>query len=427
MRILHLNSHESIGGAAVAARRLHLGLLGAGADSHLAVAVREDDTPNTQLVGGAFSRRIARPLTALLEQRLPAVCHARPEHPAYTTFSFLPSLQHTRINALSRDILHLHWVAEGFLSPWALGRLRGPAIWTMHDTWPFTGGCHWLNGCEQYRRSCGQCPELCSTRPGDLSRWHWKLKRTAVQRLKPVLVSPSSAYADHARQSGMLAGCHIVHIPNGIDTSLFRPLAKEVARDLLGLPQDRPLVLFGAMGATSDHNKGFDLLSPALGHVRAEGMEAVQCVVFGASSGATDALPYPVCFLGRLHDDISLALAYSAADIFVCPSRQESFSLTTLESLACGTPVVAFATGGIPDMVEHGVTGYLAAPYVPRDLARGIALLLGDTALRQRMGEAGREKVEQQFALSLVVGRYMALYEEIRQEHAARAAGRRQA
>jgi glycosyltransferase involved in cell wall biosynthesis len=135
-------------------------------------------------------------------------------------------------------------------------------------------------------------------------------------------------------------------------------------------------------------------------------------VVFGASE--TDAsLPLPVHFLGRLHDNLTLALAYSAADVFVCPSRQESFSNTVLESLACGTPVVGFAVGGIPDMVEHEVNGYLARPHEPEDLAKGISLLLDNRETRQRMGEAGRAKVEREFAMPVIAKRHIALYEDI--------------
>lgn len=419
MRILHASTHERLGGAAVAARRLHLGLLAAGADSRLAVAVRQDDTPNTVLVGGKIARRVIRPLALWLERTLPAFFHAKPEHPAHTSFSLQPSLQHRRINAMDRDILHLHWLGEGFVPPWALGRLRGPAVWTIHDTWPFTGGCHYtLSGCERYLERCGRCPELCSRREADLSRLHWNMKRKAVQRLLPVMVSPSRAYAEKAARSGMLRGCRVEHIPHCIDIDVFKPLPKPLARQALNLSPETPVILFGAMDAATDRNKGFDLLCAALALLRDRGERTLQCLVFGAESSESArspggaALPFVPRRLGRLGDDISLALAYSAADMFVCPSRVESFSQTTLESMACGTPVVGFSVGGIPDMVEHGVNGYLAAPQNPEELAAGIASLLRDEELRRNMGQAGRKKAEREFSSDVIARRYISLYED---------------
>ena len=413
MKILHASTRESRGGgAAIAAKRLHLGLLAAGVDSHMAVAIPQEDSPRTFPVGGKISRNILRPLGMRLEAAVRA-CYPQPEQAAYASFSFCPSLQHVRLNNIPKDILHLHSVVEGFLSPWALGRLRGPVVWTMHDAWPFTGGCHyWSTPCLRYEKNCGCCPLLGCTGGRDLSYWHWYLKHKAVQRLKPVIVSPSTMYARKAANSGILGNCRIEVILNGIDVALFKHIPKEQARNILDLPQDMRIILFGAISATSDRNKGYDLLLQALYALPAVERELLLAVVFGASE-AKDALPCPSRFLGRLHDEISLALAYSAADIFICPSRHEAFSLTTLEALACGTPVVAFAVGGIPDMVDHGLSGYLATPYAPDDLASGIALLLNDVELCNRMGEAGREKVLRKFALDNVVQQYLNLYNSL--------------
>jgi glycosyltransferase involved in cell wall biosynthesis len=165
--------------------------------------------------------------------------------------------------------------------------------------------------------------------------------------------------------------------------------------------------------SVTDRHKGIDLALDALRRIAAStGGISFACVSFGGGR-LPKGLPFSVINLGGLSDQISLILAYSAADVFVCPSRQDNLPNTVLESLACGTPVVAFAVGGIPDMVEHGVNGYLAAPEDTHDLAVGIALLLGDADLRQRMGQAGREKVEREFSSSVVARRYMALYEHI--------------
>jgi glycosyltransferase involved in cell wall biosynthesis len=413
MRILHCNTHERSGGAAIAANRLHRGLLTAGVESSLAVAVASGETLRVAMLGGELTRRFLRPASAYGEKILVETFYSRPAHPVPATFALLPSWQHRRINALAKDILHLHWVGGRFLEPWALAGLQGPVVWTMHDTWPFTGGCHYQStGCERYVARCGSCPELGSNREWDISRLHWLLKRRAIERIRPVMISPSLAYVARAAKSGLLQSCRVEHIPNCIDTEIFRPLDKAQAREFLGLPQDGHILLFGAMKAADDHNKGFDLLRQALNILLAGGQEHFYPVVFGAS-GFDDHLPLPMHFLGHLHDNLTLALAYSAADVFVCPSRQENFPNTILESLACGTPVAAFSVGGIPDMVEHGRNGYLAKPEDTADLAAGIALLMRDADLRQRMGQIGREKVEREFSFPVIARRHIALYEEI--------------
>ena len=413
MRILHVATHESVGGASISAMRLHKALLSQGEDSHVAVLEKEGDDPNVSLLGGRFSRRALRPVVQRIEASLLHVVHARPQYPAHTTFSVTPSWNHMRLNRLQKDVLHLHWVGEGLLTPFSMARLRGPVVWTMHDTFPFTGGCHFTStGCTRYRGMCGQCPELGSSRVADISRIHWLLKRHAIMRMRPVIVSPSKEYAERARQSGMLRDCPIEIIPNGLDTNIYRPIPKGQARALLGLPKDGPLILFGAVLATGDTNKGFDLLNEALHRLGAMNWAGFSAVVFGSVESEA-MLPCPAHFLGRLRDPLTLALAYSAADVFVCPSRQENLPNTIMEAMACGTPVVAFSVGGVPDLVEDGITGWLAAPADAVSLAHAISRVLGDSDIVARMGAAARDKAVREYALPVLVRRYLELYERV--------------
>ena len=312
----------------------------------------------------------------------------------------------------SPDILHLHWIADGALDLASAARLKIPLVWTMHDTWPFTGGCHILDGCEKYRERCARCHFFPVQRGCDYVARQFARKQKACQAMALTVVSPSRAYLEKAKQSTLLRSTDAFHIPNCIDTALFRPIDKLLARRILGLPETETLIMFGAVSVTERH-KGIDLALDALQQVAAgtDGI-AFTCVSCGGGCLPGD-LPFSLISLGRLSDQVSLTLAYSAADVFVCPSRQDNLPNTVLESLACGTPVAAFAVGGIPDMVEHGLNGYCAAPEDTHDLAVGIALLLGDADLRQRMGQAGREKVEREFSSSVVARRYMALYENI--------------
>jgi glycosyltransferase involved in cell wall biosynthesis len=212
----------------------------------------------------------------------------------------------------------------------------------------------------------------------------------------------------------LLGGFRVEVIPNGLDLSLYQPMNKNKARALLGLPTDKQLILFGAMGATDNKRKGFGYLQTALQELAKQWGERAVAMVFGASQPKK--LPnmgLPTQYLGQLQSDDQLVALYSAADVFVAPSVQENLSNTVMESLACATPGVAFNIGGMPDMIEHKKNGYLAKPYQSKELAKGIAWVLEDQARWQSLSQRARTKVEQEFELSHIARRYLALYEEL--------------
>lgn len=216
------------------------------------------------------------------------------------------------------------------------------------------------------------------------------------------------------RQSSLLGSYRVEVLPNPIDATVFRPVPTLLARQLLGLSPEPKYILFGACSATLDTRKGYDLLAAALNALPFASRDKLSCLVFGASHGeGRPPLPLPTHFLGALHDEIALALAYSAADVFVCPSREENLPNTIMEALACGTPVAAFSVGGIPDMVEHRVNGMLATPHDAHELAECIAYMLAQDDRRRNMGEAARKKVLQQYDMPVVARKYVALYEEL--------------
>lgn len=200
-------------------------------------------------------------------------------------------------------------------------------------------------------------------------------------------------------------------VPNCLDTERWQPLEQGLARALLGLPPDVPLLLFGAMGGGRDPRKGFDLLATALHHLRDE-IPGLELVVFGqlAPREPPD-LGFPVHYTGHLHDDLSLRALYSAADALVVPSRQEAFGQTASEAQACGTPVVAFNTGGLPDIVDHQRTGYLAKAFDTQDLARGIVWVLHPGEPGQLRTQA-RQQAAARFDAAVVANAYQDLYTE---------------
>jgi glycosyltransferase involved in cell wall biosynthesis len=281
--------------------------------------------------------------------------------------------------------------------------------------WPFTGGCHYSHDCEAYRRSCGACPELLSHAQWDLSRWVARRKASAWKDLNLTIVTPSSWLAERAAASSLFAGYRIHVVPLGINTSVYRPIDQSVARHLLGLPTDKKLILFGALGADTNGRKGRDLLEAALLRVKnPELRSSLQLVVFGAAEGARpNELSAMTTYLGHLHDDLSLALAYSAADVMVVPSREDNFPLTALEALACGAPLVGFDATGARDLIDHQETGYLARSFDVDDLLHGLVWVLENDERRQLLARQARRKVEQRFTIERVANIYVDLYDEI--------------
>jgi glycosyltransferase involved in cell wall biosynthesis len=336
----------------------------------------------------------------------------RSSNPILHSTSWVPSGIVPELNATVADVLHLHWINAGFLSVEDIGHLTKPLVWTLHDMWPFCGAEHYGDDGPDARWRVGYDT---SNRPErheglDIDRWVWKRKHRAWHT--PIhIVAPSRWLAACARESALMRNWPVSVIPYALDLQQFQPWPKTVARQVLGLPQDMRLVLFGAIGGGKDPRKGWNLLQPALAGIATQ-MPDVAGVIFGQSEPPDPPrLGLPLYWMGRLNDDATLALLYSAADVMVVPSRQENLPQTGTEAQACGCPVVAFNCTGLPDVVEHGLTGYLAKPYDSDDLAIGIHWVLEDEERRNALGGAARNRAVRLWAPDVVGPQYLAVYE----------------
>ena len=373
MRVLHVNTADLDGGAARAAHRIHTALRKSGVDSHMLVLRRRDADPHVHqpLVRGdqVAWHRIKQAVSGQLSAR-----QKKPTSSAMHSLAMFPSGLGEWINRSDFDIVHLHWVGEEMLSIGEIGRIRQPLCWTLHDMWAFTGSEHYddLENPRRYAQGYNAGTRPASYRGPDLDAWTWRRKRRAW-RDKPIeLISPSHWLAACAQASQLFSGrpCHV--IPNCVDHAIYRPHDARTARQLLGLAPDRRYILFGAMSSTSDPRKGFHLLQPALQRLaqRLGPDSGVELLVFGGHTPSRPPdLGLPAHYLGSFHDDLSLALLYSAANVFVAPSTQDNLPNTLVEALACGTPCVAFGIGGFVDLVENGRNGWLAEPFSPDHLA----------------------------------------------------------
>ena len=410
MKSLHLNRWDIVGGAARAAHGIHSALLHEGVDSWMQVQIKASDEWRVRAPASNRARYLAQLKSAL--GRVVTGLQTDPEGgPRKGTW--FPSRVAQGINASDADVVNLHWIAEETISPWEFPRIDRPLIWTLHDMWPFCGtehyapeggGARWRGGYTRGNRSPG-------ARGPDLDRWHYEMKRKGYDRQLSI-VAPSKWMADCAGKSSLMAGKPVTVIPHPQDLDLFRPLDRLHARAALGLPPDATIIAFGAIGGINDRRKGFDLLSDALHWVKERGpSDDIHLVIFGQSTPQDPdvGLPFPVTFIGYLHDDVSLALLYNAADVFVSPSRQEAFGLTSAEAMACGCPAVAFDGTGTAEVIDHRRTGYLARPEDTADLADGMSWALAANR-GGALSRAARAKAEAEWSYAKVGAAYCEVY-----------------
>ncbi|MGH7715385.1 MAG: glycosyltransferase, partial [Vulcanimicrobiaceae bacterium] len=247
----------------------------------------------------------------------------------------------------------------------------------------------------------------------DLSHAIWSRKHRHWAPVELWLGPISTWLAACARSSSLCRAAPIEVIPNGLDLDLFHPIGRVRAREACGLPADRPIIVYGAMRATRDPRKGFRELLVALTKLReVPSLRNTVLVVFGdLKPGDLPDLGMDSRYVGYINDDRQLARLYASADVAVMPSLQEAFGKTTIEAMACGTPVVAFDSGGPRDIIDHRVDGYLTRPFDTGDLARGIAWCLAEQRNGGTLGSRARTKVEAKFDIAVVAARYHALYQ----------------
>lgn len=405
MKVLMVNSYDINGGAARATYRLYKALMNFDVDLHMIVQKKFSNDENVIVCEDGWDDK------AFFYDNMPLLSYP---HKSSTLFSVsaVPNKKLIKfINSSDVDIVHLHWITNGFLSIEDIAKIEKPIVWSLHDNWAFTGGCHILWECDKYKEKCGACPRLGSTNQNDLSAQVWRRKQKAFAQKKGMIIVGISRWLNEcSKSSSLLKDNKHINLPNPIDTNVFKPLDKEKARQLWRLPRDKKLVLFGANSATSDINKGFMELSEALYKLTCKDVELV---VFGNSEPqVSHDFGFKTYYFGHLYDDMSLVALYSACDVMVVPSLQEAFGQTALEAMACSTPTVAFGSTGLLDLVDHLKNGYLAKPFDTTDLANGIEWVLHAENYDELCHNA-REKVVREFDSIIVGKKYIELYEEI--------------
>ncbi|MCF6237095.1 MAG: glycosyltransferase family 4 protein [Gammaproteobacteria bacterium] len=408
MKILAINYSDLSGGAARAAYRIHHAVRAAGGDSNMQVVKSTSGDWTVSCPAGYLPKlgSLLRPRIAFVARSFLKTSCLYPLSP-----SILRSSWPARINKSNVDLVHLHWLCAEMMSVEDIARIRKPLVWTLHDMWAFCGAEHyskdsrWREGYTASNRPAGEAGF-------DLNRWVWKRKRKEWKNPTQI-VTPSKWLSECVGESALMHDWPVKVIPNAINTDEWKPIEKDIARDFFNLPKDCNLIIFGAMGGGDSHLKGFDLLLKALEHLRGE-IQNLVFVIFGqACPKEVPDIGFPIHYMGYFHDDLSLRALYSAADAMIIPSRMDNLPNTGVEAMACGTPVVAFNTCGLSDIITHKKTGWLATAFDTEDLAKGIQWVLADKSRQIQLGDTARAYAVANFSFPVVAEQYMALYENL--------------
>ena len=395
MKIVILNTSERTGGAAVAAGRLGkaLGQAGIQVDK----LIRENSWLNRFRF--YWERLIIFLCNHLNRKNLFAVSIAN---------TGMDLSGHPLVK--DADIIHLHWINQGFLSLKdieELVKLNKPIVWTMHDMWPCTGICHHARDYEKFQMGCESCFFL-KSKGKDLSTSVFDKKLSLYKEANITFVGCSRWLSGRAKKSYLLRDKTVLSIPNPIDTEVYHPMDQDMTRELLGLPSGKRLLLFGALNVT-DKRKGIDYLIEALRKIE---KQDVELVVFGQVKDDIRGLfPVPIHSMGYLSDESKIVALYNAVDMFITSSLEENLPNTIMESMACGTPCVGFEIGGIPEMIDHKINGYIASYKDASDLANGIQWVLEQDQLA--LSDACVKKVQENYTEEVIVMKYLSLYQNI--------------
>lgn len=415
MRIRHFNHSDLRGGAARAAWRLSEALRRAGADSRMVVRDRKGDSDRALLIEPATllgGDEAKKELLHLAQDR--GLTRGRTVL-SNTLFSLgAPGIDVTSVQeVIDADVIHLHWTSF-FLSPQTIARLGSiglPVVWTLHDQWAFTGGCHYSAGCSAYEDECAACPQLVPSSRG-IARLMLREKRQTYGTLDGLtIIAPSAWMAECVRKSAVLSEKRIEVLPNGVDTDLFRPTDRARSRSDLSLPQDAFILLFGVeYGA--EKRKGFDVIAHALKQLKSKSADfnSLHLAYFGKSAAGIDELGFDSTALGYIESDETLRAAYCAADLFVLPSLEDNLPNTLLEAMASGTPVLASNIGGMQETICHRENGLLANTGDSRDFAAQLEYAIRNRDVLRTLGTNARAVAESRFSLDTVARTHLSLY-----------------
>ena len=378
IKVVHLQIFTELTGRA--ALRLHRAFLKNGIDSSMITlrrAINDDEKIKQKGKISSIVARMDRSIQAYLNKN-------NIKELGTFTYPVLGSDVSQLGEVKKADIIYIHWALGGFLNLTSfekLAKLGKPVIFFMHDMWNITGGCHHSFTCEKYKSHCFNCPILPGQKTKDLSFKGFEKKLNLYSKYNNFyFISPSKWLYECAKQSALTKNKPLFHIPNILEKNFFKPFDKAIAKNLLNLNPNEPVIAFGATSIDSPY-KGWNYLLKALKILASETkFKNMSVIVFGGGykKEIADEIPFQTTFTGYLRDEYSPVMIYNAADVFIAPSLADNLPTTVLESLNCGTSVVGFEVGGIPDMISHKGNGYLAKYKDANDIVEGIKFCINN-------------------------------------------------
>jgi len=415
MKILHINKSDKVGGASVAAMRLVKAQRAIGLDSQILVQEAQTDFEFVHQTSHTQFKKKLNFLRLALEKLYYWPHELSPEKRFVYSMANTGENIHNHPLVKEADIIHLHWFNQGFLSLKSLRKLARNKIivWTLHDMWAFTGGCHYSESCEKYMDECTNCLFIKGTKVKDKSNTIFYRKKQVFENGKWHFITPSFWLKNLADQSSLIRQFKVENLPNAIDLDIFRPMDKKKARNELNLPLNKKIILFGAMNV-NDSRKGMSYFIKALEYLQSQNIEnQIALAIFGKSNAEIlKKLPFTTYHLGMIENELKMATIYQAVDTFVIPSLEDNLPNTVVESHASGLPVVAFDNSGLSEMIHHEEDGYLAHYLSSEDLAVGIRWVLFE-ADYSNLAKNARINAEINYEQKDVANKHLHYYEEI--------------
>jgi glycosyltransferase involved in cell wall biosynthesis len=417
MKILLVNTSDSGGGAAIACKRLLDALTLKGHEVNLLVMNRKTQKNNTfAYKKGLFNQYLS--FLRFIYERFSFIFREKDKSVRFAFSIANMGVDITKNNLFKEaDIIHLHWINGGFLSLNSIHKILNsskPIVWTLHDMWFFTGGCHYAGQCIAYKTECKNCPMLSNPSGNDISNKIFNIKRNYFSNHTLNIVTCSQWLSNEAKSAALTADANIQSIPNPINTDLFSPKEKHFLRNKYNIESDKFIVLFGAANI-NDKRKGINFLIDALNYLAIEESvcDNIQIIIFGKNKQLDISLfPFKVYNMGLISTYEKIVDLYSMSDLFVLPSLEDNLPNTVMESLSCGTPVVGFNIGGVAEMIDDNINGAIALEISAESLAKAILRVIKNPKIKT-LGIEARDKVKRSYNNSLIAEKYTTFYEEI--------------
>ena len=407
MKIGLFNYSDNLGGAARATFRIHKSLLNEGYNSTLYVNKKNTKDNSIKTSPYMIDKNFYNIRTNLISKFVKVT---NPRIKSYNSPSILPSSWPKFINNSDIDLVHLNWINAEMMSIEDIAKIKKPMIWTFHDMWPFLGSQHLSNN-DKYIDLKNFENKNFLDKIFNLNEWtYFRKKKNWINPIQ--IVTPSQWLADCVKQSELMNSWPVETVPHPIDIDFWKPDAEENSRELLGINSDKIILVYGADGGIESFNKGFDLLLKSLEKLEDHHKDLVLCI-FGNETDIKLKLNYTVINFGKITEDKKLRQIYRAADLCVVPSRKESFCQVALEAQSCGTPVIAFSVGGLKDIIEHNITGYLIKPFDIEFFSMSIKNFINNKKKIFIIKNNARKRVERLFSMSSVAKKYINIYKKI--------------